>query len=190
MGTPTGTAAGILTVRCLFPKSVILRSMLASYQIIGKILVNTEVGMLCGSTGEEPICQSREAGLTKAFYTVEANFAAQAEGLIANIWYNLHGWRGTGLVDPQGIPLPAYSAYSFSARQLFGMGLVRAVNDIPGVRGYELARGDKRLMVFWSIDGQDHIHEFVNAPSAIYNVFGDVYPSPSKKSLLPDSQSM
>lgn len=166
-------SSGVSTGPVLVPKTRYLKSLLAAYQLGDKYLINSEVGLMCGSTGDEPICQSRDFGLTKAYYTVESNLSAQAEGLRSNIWYTLYGWRGTALVDEQDKPLPAYDAFSFSARQLSGMAVIRAVNEISGVRGYELGRGERRLMILWSVDGQEHPFEFEKEPSAIFNVFGD-----------------
>jgi hypothetical protein len=157
-------------------KTRYLKSLLASYQIAGKFLMNTESGLMCGSSGNEPLCQAQEFGQTKAYYALESNLAAQAEGLRANIWYTLYGWRGTALVDKQTGPLPAYAAYIFSARQLSGLAVIRAVTDISGVRGYELGRGDRRGMVLWAVDGQEHSFEFEEEPTAIFNIFGDSSP--------------
>jgi len=75
--------------------------------------MNTETGLLCGRDGSEPECQSEEFQLSKASYAIQANANALKEGLKANVWYSLTGWRVTGLVDKEMIPYPVYDAYAF-----------------------------------------------------------------------------
>jgi hypothetical protein len=104
---------------------------------------------------------------------VESYVSALSEGLRANIWYSLGGWRGTGLVDAQGQTVPAYNAFGINASQLFNASFVRLVNEIPGVRGYELQRNLSRLVVLWSVDGIEHSYEFAEAPIAVYNAYGE-----------------
>ena len=157
----------------LIAKARYIRSLLASYQQAGKFLMNTEAGLLCGSSEDSPDCQSKEFGLSKAAYAVESYVSALSEGLRANIWYSLEGWRGTGLVDAQDQPVPAYEAFRINASQLFNASYVRLVNEIPGVRGYELQRNLSRLYVLWSVDGSEHSYEFAEAPIAVYNTFGE-----------------
>jgi Cellulase (glycosyl hydrolase family 5) len=157
----------------MIAKARYLRSLLASYQRPDKFLINTEAGLICGNSENDPGCQDKEFGLTKAYYVAQVNTSALAEGLRANIWYSLQGWLGTGLLDDQGNPNAAFDAYRFNTTELLGAGFVRTVNEITGVHGYELRRGDKRVMILWSLDGEDHSYRFDRAPDIIYNVFGE-----------------
>lgn len=174
---PNWHASWDTTGLALIPKARYIQSLLRANQAAGKFLMNTEVGLLCGRTGDEPVCQTREFDLAKAYYAVEANLAAQAEGLHSNVWYTLYGWRGTQLVGENSSLLPVYTAYTFNARKLSGYAVIRAVNEISGVRGYELGRDTRRMMVLWSVDGQDHAFEAQAQPSGAFNVFGESLPA-------------
>jgi hypothetical protein len=157
----------------IIAKARYLRSLLASYQHPDKFLMNTEAGVICGNSESDPGCRDREFGLTKANYIIQVNTSALAEGLRANIWYSMRGWRGTGLLNEQGNPNAAFDAYQFNTTELLGAAFVRRVNEIEGVRGYEFRRGDKRVMVLWSLDGLDHAYKFDHTPDVIYNMFGE-----------------
>jgi hypothetical protein len=156
----------------LISKARFLRSVLAAYRQPEKYLLNTEAGLLCGRDASEPECQTEEFALTKAYYIAQANVSGAAESLRANIWYSLTGWRGTALVDAQGKPNSAYTAFQFSAAQLKDAAFVRIIPDYPGVRGYEFLHDSKKVYVLWAIEKNPQPVLFEKIPDAVFDVFG------------------
>ncbi|MCC7130664.1 MAG: hypothetical protein IT297_09740 [Anaerolineae bacterium] len=156
----------------LTAKARYIRSLLAAYQVSGKFLINSEAGLLCPDANNGPVCRSQEFELTKAAYLAQAHTTALVEGLWANIWYSLEGWRGTALVDETGAPNQAFRAFQFNAGWLAGAAYSRPLNAIPGVRGYEFTRAGKRLQVFWALDDQEHWYKLEQAPQAVFDLFG------------------
>ena len=102
----------------------------------------------------------------------EGNAAAAAEGLRANVWYSLLGWRGSGLVTGDLQPLPAFDAFRFSSRMLTGAAYIRPINQFAGVRGYEFVRDGQRFWLLWSLDGAEHFLDLPVMPHELYDVFG------------------
>jgi hypothetical protein len=126
----------------LSAKAGYLRSLLDQYNVKGKYLLNTELALLCGRDGSEPVCQSQDFLLTKSYYLAEAYTSAIAEQLTANIWYNLPGWRGSGLIDNNIEPNKAYQALKTSSEQLGGTAYQGLLTDYPSVKAIFLnARG-------------------------------------------------
>jgi hypothetical protein len=153
-------------------KANYLRSLLVKYGYAEKYLMNTEVAILCGSTGNEKTCQTEEFARTKVNYMAEANAAGQAEGVHANIWYSLTGWRASGLVDRYWQPLPAFQAYQTSVQRLEQAVFTNELTAYPQVKGYEFLREGTVLWVLWSLDGEAHNVQLPSQPSAIYDVLG------------------
>ena len=102
----------------LLAKANYLRNLLVRYGIHEKFLINTEVAILCGSSGYERACLAEEFARTKTNYLAQANVAAQAIGLRVNIWFSLTGWRASGLVNGNYELLPVYQAYQTSVIRL------------------------------------------------------------------------
>jgi hypothetical protein len=153
-------------------KTRFIRSEFAAYGLGDKLLVNTELALLCGHDGTEAPCRAKDYDLTKAYYLTQANAAALAHGLSANLWYSLTGWRASGLVDGSLKPNPAYEADQFSAAQLKDAAFVGEVSDFPGVKGYEFNKEGKRLWLLWSLDGDKHTIQLPNIPTHIWDAFG------------------
>lgn len=137
-------------------KARYIREVLAKYGYPQKYLMNTETALLCGQDGSEPDCQTEIFNKTKASYIIQSNLMAIAEGLRANIWYSLTGWRGSGMIDAAGQPLPVYQAYQFNIKILTGMEYSGKINDFPRTFGYEFQQGERILWVIWSIDREAH----------------------------------
>lgn len=154
-----------------------LRSLLASYGHPEKFLMNTENALLCSGGGSGPDCPTTEFSDTKAYYLVQAFTTARAEGFIANIWYDLYGWRGSGLMDPNNNqPLPAYLALSFNIQELEGSAFWGELTNYPGVRGYEFHSSEKVIWVVWSADGETHTVKLPELPGAIFDYAGTSVP--------------
>ena len=153
-------------------KARFIKQVLASYGFPDKSLLNTESGVICGATGDEPPCETSDYEYTKAFYIPQAYAAAVAEGLTTNLWYSLLGWRGSELLDSGMNKLPAYYALQFARQEIIASTFVREITSYSGVKGYELDRGDRLIWVIWSLDGNDHSLTLPSTPSAVYDTFG------------------
>ncbi len=156
----------------LAQKADYLHGLLALYGHPEKILMNTEVAILCGSSGEESTCQTDEFARTKADYLAEANATAQADGIRTDMWYSITGWRASGLVNGNWEPLPVYQAYQASVVRLAQAVFSHDLTAFPQVKGYEFAREGTVLWVLWSLDGEPHLVQLPSQPTATYDVFG------------------
>ena len=158
----------------LIAKARYLFSLLARYQYMGKFLMNTELALLCGRDGSEAECQTADFENTKASYLAQASASAVVEQLQANIWYNLFGWRGSGLISVGQKPLPAYDAFSTSANFLLNVEYLGLIDQFPGVTGYEFRRGGALSWILWSLDGMDHPIQLDQLPARIIDVTGKI----------------
>lgn len=148
-------------------KAQYIKEKLADYGVTGKFLMNTESGVLCDSNCDATF------ETTKAYYVPQAFAMAIAEGLRANFWYSLYGWRNSGLFYSNGSPRPAYDAYVFARQELGGAQYVQDITGYNGVMGYELDRKDKIIWVIWSLDGNSHSITLPSTPDAIWDAMGD-----------------
>jgi hypothetical protein len=156
----------------LIAKANYLRDLLTQYGYPDRYLLNTENAILCGRDGTEDVCQVEEFSLTKAYYLAQAFAAARAEGLRANIWYSMRGWRGSGLVNSELHPNLALQAFKFSAEQLEGAAYSGEVTRFPGIKGYEFTREGTHTWLLWAQDDQTHFVTLPEVPDAVYDVFG------------------
>ncbi len=156
----------------LVSKSRFLKALLSEYGVGDKLLLNTESGLLCGTTGKEAPCLTETFNNTKAYYLTQAYATALAEGLQANIWYSFRGWRASGFVRVNLEPLPVYDAYQFSASQLTGAMFIDELPIDPGVRVLAFEQAGKPLWILWSLDGNTHPILLPDRPAAIFDVFG------------------
>lgn len=156
----------------LIKKSRYINDLLATYGY-SKLLINTELALLCGSNGSEPACSSEDFSTTKANYIAQAYPAALAEGLSGNIWYSLTGWRASGLVNDSLQPNIAYVAYMYSEAMLGNAQFVREITDFPGVKGYEFSREVGNIWILWSsVSGEQQV-QLPGTPQKVSNVIGD-----------------
>jgi hypothetical protein len=167
-------------------KANYLRHLLVQYGYPGKYLMNTEVAILCGSSGYETACQTEEFARTKANYLAQANVVAQAEGLRANLWYSLTGWRASGLVNGNWEPLPVYQAYQASILRLKKAAFTNSLDAFPQVKGYEFLREGSILWVLWSLDAESHPVLLPSPPDAIYDVYGKSLPPDQNLTIILD----
>ena len=156
----------------LIAKTRYIRNLLNESGHPDKVLVNSELALLCGRKGDEPECQAESYQLTKASYIAQANAAALAEGLSINLWYSLEGWRGSGLLNAELQPNVAFNAFRYSAEELNGARFLQEVTTLPGLRGYEFERQGARFWVVWSLDGQARNVSLPELPARIFDVLG------------------
>jgi hypothetical protein len=153
-------------------KAQFVRDLLVQYNQPGKFLMNTEMALVCGSTGLEPRCLAQEFMNTKAAYIVEAYATSFAQGLRTSVWYSLSGWRGSGLVGAQLNATPVYTAYSFAAQQFNQVTGIKGLDLGAGVKGYEMSKADGKLWVVWSADGDAHTINLPDMPRAAHDISG------------------
>ncbi len=156
----------------LLAKTRYLRSLLNSSGYPEKELLNTELAVLCGRSGEEEYCLGDPYANTKSSYISQANVAALAAGLRVNLWYSLTGWRGTGLVSKEIQPLPAYQAYQFAASVLNEADYLDEIDEFTGVMGYSFKTVEGQYWVVWSLDGDNHTINLPDKPLDVYDVYG------------------
>lgn len=160
----------------LVAKSRYLRALLTAYGFPGKALLNTESALLCGRDGSEEMCHTPEFAATKAAYLVKAMTLAQAEGLRANLWYSLPGWRASGLLD-DGQPNLAYQAFRFAAGRLQAAAFWGERTDYPGVNVYVFQREGKWVWVVWSRSEDAQTLQLSSPPVAVYGIAGEALPA-------------
>jgi hypothetical protein len=149
-------------------KAEFIQSLLNTKYVFGKFLMNTESAILCDSCSDDTTYET-----TKAYYIAQSYAAAIAQGLRANVWYSALGWRNSGLLNPDLSPRPAYMALQFSRSELRDANWVRDITEYAGVKGYEFQRGDRRIWVLWSLDGNTHLIDLPGVPLAAWDALGN-----------------
>jgi hypothetical protein len=176
-------------------KAAFLRNLMAEYGVGYKYLMNTETALTCyGPDNEctpETPGDSAELEATKANYLAESYATAIANGLVANIWFDILGtWlKDNGLINYQDLSkLPAYDAYKFISNELDGARLVRVIQDYEtdegtgkpvGVYGFEFKTiHGYHVWMVRSINGESQVIKLPWAPIKVFDVYGDdLYPS-------------
>ena len=167
-GNANWQSAWNTTGSVLVAKAQFIQGLLSQYGASGKFLINTESAILCDSCSNDSAFET-----TKANYVAQAYAAAIAGGLRANIWYSVLGWRNSNLLNSDLSPRPAYTALQFSRSELRNATWVRDVTEYTGVKGYEFQRGDRRIWVLWSLDGNTHSISFPSVPLAAWDALGN-----------------
>jgi hypothetical protein len=159
-------------------KAAYIRGLLAKYNLTGKYLMNTELAVLCGHTGQETYCTNPEHSATVGSYLVQAMAGSKADGILVSIWFSAGGWRGSGLLGLDQSLLPSYNAFKFARSKLGEAVFVRAVTEFSGINGYEFTNGGHRLWVLWSVTsaGNPHLLTVATAPTAVYDTYGSPIP--------------
>ena len=153
-------------------KLTYIRDLFTKYNVHGKTLINTEGALLCGNTGLEPTCLTGEYELTKAYYLAQLFSTSLAEGLEANIWYSLTGWRGSGLFDAFMNPLPAYYAFNIANTELKDATFARHITEFAGLQGYEFNRQGQLIWILWAQTASGSTITLPGTPSKIIDALG------------------
>jgi hypothetical protein len=161
----------------LIAKTRFLRDLLGRYGYENKLLLNTELALICGRDGSEPECQTEEYELSKAYYLAEAALSGMSVGLDANTWYSLLGWRGSGMVTRDLEIKHVFLSLLETSEQLERAVFLQEVSDYPGVKGYEYEQDGVLTWLLWSVDGGDHAISLPTAPVSIQDVFGAELPA-------------
>jgi hypothetical protein len=139
-------------------KAAYLRNLLAQYNVTGKYLMNTELAMLCGRTGQEAPCTTEDHAMTLSAYIVQAYSLGIADGLPIATWFSVAGWRGSALLNARLNPLPAYTTFQFASARLSNAIFVKPITEFPGIKGLEFTRDGHRMWVLWSLTSTDNPH--------------------------------
>ena len=172
-GSPNWQSAWNTTGPVLIAKTQFIQSLLGQYSVSGKFLMNTESAVLCDSCSNDSTFET-----TKAYYVAQAYAAAIAQGLRANLWYSVLGWRNSGLLNGDLSPRPAYTAFQFARSELRDAAFAGDItgSDIggaSGVKGYKFNRGDRRIWVLWSLDGASHSITLSSLPLTAWDALGN-----------------
>jgi hypothetical protein len=152
----------------LLAKAQFIKSLLSQYGVSGKFLMNTESALLCDWCSNDPAFET-----TKANYVAQVYAVAIVQGLRANFWYSLLGWRNSGLLNADLSPRPAYTAFQFARNEVGDAVFVQEITKYAGVKGYEFNRGDRRIWLLWSLDGISHPVTFAGTPLNAWDALGN-----------------
>ncbi len=170
-GSPNWNSYWNTTGPAMIAKATFLRGILTDHGVTGKFLMNTESALLCESCTDDPTYET-----TKAYYVAQVYAASIAQGLRANIWFNVFGWRNSGLLNLDFSPRPAYTAYQFARSELRDASFSRDITDFTGVKGYEFNRGGQKIWILWSLDGNSHSISLPAVPLAAWDAMGSAVP--------------
>jgi hypothetical protein len=138
------TARGGATVG----KLSFLRAVLERYSIYKPIMLN-EAALLCSSD-----CPFKEYNPDQANHVTRLYTRAQAQGLMAVIWFTFNGpgWRGGGLLDDAQKPRQGYQAYKFLAALLKDAQYISTSANGP-LESYSFRKGMTIYQICWTNDG-------------------------------------
>ena len=150
-------------------KAGYLLDLLKGAGLYNKYLVNTETAVFCSAN-----CQSPEFERLKNNYLLETYASSMALNLKSIIWWSATGHRGSGLLNDDLTPGPAYYVYKFAHQKLGNAVYVRQLNQ-PNIRGYEFKVNDRLIWVLRSWNGDPVSVNLVN-PVNIYRIGEDGQP--------------
>ncbi len=152
----------------LIEKTNFLNSVMATYGVTGKYLLNTEVALLCKICTGVVVSPYNENPtpafeMTKAYYITQAYAAALTLGLKANLWFSLSGWaeQNTELMNSDLSDREGFVAYRVITQKLAGatsLGNITGadLSSTSGIKGYKFNRHNREIWVVWSLDGNNH----------------------------------
>ena len=167
----------------IIAKAKFMKKVLSTYKVTGKLLMDTEVGLIC--SGCTPAQQQNTA---KAWYIPEMYAAAMSEGVQTAIWYSLEGWLGTEMIDSNRNPLPVHDAFRI-ARAKFGsatyVGRItsRDVGGVYGITGYKFKQGNRIIWLVRSADSLKRALKLTTLPTTITDSLGNAI-TPNKTPLM------
>ncbi len=153
-------------------KTAFIEDLLLKYGVPQKKLYNTKSAIICGSSGHEEYCLTSEFQLTKAAYVTQSLISAMSLGLDANIWHNLTGWRGSGLLTKEHNAELAYDAFQTANQELNNAVYIGEVKLHEQIVGHEIQRGQSTIWVLWSLYPNKHMIELPFLPTRVFDLFG------------------
>jgi hypothetical protein len=125
-----------------------LRTIMQTYGVPQKPLINTETALLCVTV--TPECREAQADAVARYYARAIN-----DRLAGQLWYiyDSDSFRNTALVEPSNVAVqrPAFHAYQAGAALLENARPIGALTGQPaGVEGYSFSRGRQIITIVWS----------------------------------------
>ena len=125
-----------------------LRTIMQTYGVPQKPLINTETALLCITV--TPECREAQADAVGRYYARAIN-----DRLAGLLWYiyDSDSFRNTALVEPSNVAVrrPAFHAYQAAATLLENTRPIGALAGQPaGVEGYRFSRGRQIVTIVWS----------------------------------------
>ncbi|MFV2045614.1 MAG: cellulase family glycosylhydrolase, partial [Anaerolineales bacterium] len=168
----------------LAAKVAFVREVLANNGITGKFLMNTETALICGAPTDPPgqgACDPdplSDFERTKADYVAQTYAAAIAEGLKANIWYSVFGWRNSALLDGDLTTRPAYDALAFARLTLPNPSFLGELSNADAggasVLGYKFTQDGREIWVLWSASSSVQAITLPSTPSEVRDSQGQL----------------
>jgi hypothetical protein len=155
-------------------KAQFLRNLLTQYGLGSKYLMNTEAAVICGpdSAPPPPICLTDDHEMTLAVYIAQLYATGKADGISAMVWYNVLGWRASGILNSDLSPRMSYNAFKTSQAELSGAIYLGSTSPAIGVLAYKFARGAREVWVIWATDDAIHSVQMPGAPLLILDTLG------------------
>lgn len=110
-----------------------------------------EGGLLCYR--DNPVCLQNGFREDQANYAIRTYTRTWANGLLGMIWFTLNGpgWQGSGLLDENQQPRPAFIAIKFLSTTLQGASYVGQLSN-GGIEGYAFRKGTRTYHIYWKND--------------------------------------
>lgn len=164
----------------LIKKAEFINEVLAAFNATGKILMNTEAALLCGGNEDPPGQPPCEPGddspfeIMKASYVAQVFPAAAGEGLTANLWFTVLGWRNSGLINQDKTLRLGYHAFDVSEEILAPADFKGPVVGQAMITGYkfDLPNGHE-VWVVWATNGGPKVITLPSVPLSILDATGD-----------------
>lgn len=173
-----------------------IKSVLNTYGVTGKYIMNTETALLCVGCSSGGADNGFET--TKAFVVAQTYATAIVGNLKSTIWFrSIDGGTvfNMAMLNDNLTPRKAYTAFQASRYTLQNGTYERTltasdVGGIPGVKGYSFLVNGQRVWTLWSTDAQPKLITLPQMPALAKNMLGvDMLVSPSRQLQLtaPDS---
>ena len=179
----------------IIAKTRYIASLLSSYSVTGKYIINTEAALLCGWCAGGGVLDSFET--TKAFLVAQIYASGIVSDLKAVTWFrSIDGSAyNVSLLNDDLSPRKAYTAFLTSRYTLEDGTYERTlstsdVGGVTGVKGYSFLVNGQRVWTLWSTDAQPKLITLPQMPSGATNMLGvNIAVSPSRQLQLtaPDS---
>jgi hypothetical protein len=177
---PSWNSSWDTTGPVVIAKANYIKSLLdmPEYGAQGKFLMNTESAIICGGfqdppgTGDCDAEPNSEFERTKAYYVTKLYAVSQSLGLRASVWYDVFGWRNSGLLYEDRSPKPAYTAYSIAAAALDRATYQQKISQYANIEGFEFSQASTIRWVLWSGDGNTYTVNLSKLPNSVYNALG------------------
>ncbi len=163
-------------------KASFIREVLASRNVTGKRLMNTESALVVWQAPGGTVAFPADAPKQQAFDDTKRNYMAQVMGaamvhnIDANIWFDLNGWQASGLIDANG-DRPARLAMRNMRTILPNPSAARTLTNAElggstDAMGYGFVQSGKQVWLIWTKTAASATVTLPQTPVSINNVVG------------------